>query len=352
MGNPKIERASPSRRNDAQSKTRSQTAKMEFSENSNETNPVFQDVNLNDIGEDSVLKSLRYETFDFSDLNIDEIVEKVGNETLIVEKIVPVSPMEFTLLEQLQILDTEVVIGDAGDARIPPNIGDLLMPNEPHPQYHTDFDSDTEEPIVQNRKLDLETDNSDAKSDVENETSDCEDGENSDLQNSSDFDYEQASENEIAETSDEEYVPNSAQTARIAKTARSKRITKRPRKYSTDEYTSDSEEDVQNRQVNPLNKTRKPQNRKADNIAHWLFKLLAKNSSAIGWTGRDREFKILDQSKLAKMWGERKGNSNMTYNNVARTMRYHYKNSKGKELEIVNRKLVYRFSKQFVKSRT
>jgi len=61
------------------------------------------------------------------------------------------------------------------------------------------------------------------------------------------------------------------------------------------------------------------------------------------------EFKVTNTTLLAKLWGERKGNTAMTYNNVARTMRYHYKKSKGKELEIVNHQLMYRFSKEFLK---
>merc|ERR1711860_197635 len=96
---------------------------------------------------------------------------------------------------------------------------------------------------------------------------------------------------------------------------------------------------------------RREQNRKSPNISHWLLSLLDENSSAIGWTNNSREFKILDQKKLAKMWGERKGNKRMTYNNVARTMRYHYKKSKGQELEVVNKKLVYKFSQKFLASR-
>merc|ERR1712018_728309 len=91
-----------------------------------------------------------------------------------------------------------------------------------------------------------------------------------------------------------------------------KRISKKPLKYSTDEYTSESEPEENTTTANKLT-----QNRKSPNIAHWLLKLIEQKSSAIGWTGRDREFKILDQKKLAKMCGERQGNNRMTYNNVA-----------------------------------
>merc|ERR1711953_1199291 len=145
-------------------------------------------------------------------------------------------------------------------------------------------------------------------------------------------------------SSDEEYEPNEPQK----KSQPQKRISKKTAKYqSTDEeyHTSESETEEQTEK-------RRVQCRKAPNIAHWLLTLLDENSSAIGWTHNSYgEFKILDQKKLAKMWGERKGNKRMTYNNVARTMRYHYKKSRGQELEVVNRKLVYKFSKKFLESR-
>merc|ERR1712111_81717 len=142
---------------------------------------------------------------------------------------------------------------------------------------------------------------------------------------------ESCTSNEDLSTSDEEYEPNEPQK----KSQPQKRISKKPAKYqSTDEeyHTSESETEEQTEK-------RRVQCRKAPNIAHWLLTLLDENSSAIGWTHKSHgEFKILDQKKLAKMWGERKGNKRMTYNNVARTMRYHYKKSRGQELEVVNRK--------------
>merc|ERR1712062_65638 len=145
-------------------------------------------------------------------------------------------------------------------------------------------------------------------------------------------------------SSDEDYEPTEPQK----KSQPQKRISKKPAKYqSTDEeyHTSESETEEQTEK-------RRVQCRKAPNIAHWLLTLLDENSSAIGWTHNSHgEFKILDQKKLAKMWGERKGNKRTTYNNVARTMRYHYKKSRGQELEVVNRKLVYKFSKKFLESR-
>jgi len=155
---------------------------------------------------------------------------------------------------------------------------------------------------------------------------------------------ESCTSDEDLSTSDEEYEPDEPQK----KSQPQKRISQKPAKYqSTDEeyHTSESETEEQTEK-------RRVQCRKAPNIAHWLLTLLDENSSAIGWTHNSHgEFKILDQKKLAKMWGERKGNKRMTYNNVARTMRYHYKKSRGQELEVVNRKLVYKFSKKFLESR-
>ena len=111
-------------------------------------------------------------------------------------------------------------------------------------------------------------------------------------------------------SSDEDYEPDEPQK----KSQPQKRISKKPAKYqSTDEeyQTSESETEEQTEK-------RRVQCRKAPNIAHWLLTLLDENSSAIGWTHNSYgEFKILDQKKLAKMWGERKGNKRMTYNNVA-----------------------------------
>ena len=111
-------------------------------------------------------------------------------------------------------------------------------------------------------------------------------------------------------SSDEDYEPDEPQK----KSQPQKRISKKPAKYqSTDEeyHTSESETEEQTEK-------RRVQCRKAPNIAHWLLTLLDENSSAIGWTHNSHgEFKILDQKKLAKMWGERKGNKRMTYNNVA-----------------------------------
>merc|ERR1712062_638685 len=109
---------------------------------------------------------------------------------------------------------------------------------------------------------------------------------------------ESCTSDEDLSTSDKDYEPDEPQK----KSQPQKRISKKPTKYqSTDEeyHTSESETEEQTEK-------RRVQCRKAPNIAHWLLTLLDENSSAIGWTHNSHgEFKILDQKKLAKMWGER-----------------------------------------------
>ena len=47
----------------------------------------------------------------------------------------------------------------------------------------------------------------------------------------------------------------------------------------------------------------------------------------------------MDRNALTNLWATRNGRTNqrMTYRDLARTMRYHYKKSKGQELQAVNR---------------
>jgi len=160
--------------------------------------------------------------------------------------------------------------------------------------------------------------------------------------NDSDEDYQQecSSSSDDSSTDDEDYEPEPAPIRR--------RVTKRPVRFRKDSSSSSGSDSGY--EDNKIDTGRRQQNRKAPNIAHWLYNLLDTNDSALGWTGNHREFKILDQKRLATMWGTRKGNPNMTYNNVARTMRFHYKKSKGQELEEVPKKLVYKFSKKFMVS--
>lgn len=99
-----------------------------------------------------------------------------------------------------------------------------------------------------------------------------------------------------------------------------------------------------------LNGVRRRQNRKCPNVAHWLRDLVVgqQNKKVIDWEDEGTlTFKIIDQNQLAKMWGEHKNRQGMTYNNLSRTMRYHYGKSRGQELKAVPKKLVYKFSKHF-----
>ena len=78
------------------------------------------------------------------------------------------------------------------------------------------------------------------------------------------------------------------------------------------------------------------------NVSHWLWELLQspKNRKMIQFTDEKMgEFRIMDQKTLANLWGTRNGriNARMNYKDLARTMRYHYKKSKGQELQAVNR---------------
>jgi hypothetical protein len=60
----------------------------------------------------------------------------------------------------------------------------------------------------------------------------------------------------------------------------------------------------------------------------------------------------MDQNALANLWATRNGRTNqrMTYRDLARTMRYHYKKSKGQELQAVNRYSKTKFSICFILS--
>merc|ERR1712112_74701 len=90
-------------------------------------------------------------------------------------------------------------------------------------------------------------------------------------------------------------------------------------------------------------KDRKP------NVSHWLWELLQnhKNHKMIAFTDEKQgEFRILDQKAIADLWGSRNGKKNekMNYKDLARTMRYHYKKSKGQELQAVSKHLVQIFT--------
>jgi len=105
-----------------------------------------------------------------------------------------------------------------------------------------------------------------------------------------------------------------------------------------------------------LNQNQNKSKDRKPNVSHWLWELLQnpKNHKIIDFTDEKLgEFRILDQKAIANLWGSRNGkkNLNMSYKDLARTMRYHYKKSKGQELQAVNRHLVYRFSRHFLNAR-
>jgi hypothetical protein len=81
-----------------------------------------------------------------------------------------------------------------------------------------------------------------------------------------------------------------------------------------------------------------------DKISRWLVTLLRNpdhNPSVITWiNAEDGVFKIINSSKLAHLWGLKKGNPNMDYSKLSRAMRYYYKTG---ELVVVNSRLTYRF---------
>ena len=64
---------------------------------------------------------------------------------------------------------------------------------------------------------------------------------------------------------------------------------------------------------------RGPQNRRKPNITHELYRVLCSGKSDIlKWENYDEGvFKVVDKKKLAALWGEKKGNENMNYNNIA-----------------------------------
>jgi len=99
------------------------------------------------------------------------------------------------------------------------------------------------------------------------------------------------------------------------------------------------------------------QKEKKPNVSHWLWGLLQNpiNRNIIQFDNeKDGEFRVMDQKGLANLWAHRNGRTNgkiISYKDLARTMRYHYKQSKGKELQAVNKHLVYRFSRHFLNAR-
>merc|ERR1719310_751493 len=80
-------------------------------------------------------------------------------------------------------------------------------------------------------------------------------------------------------------------------------------------------------------------------ITQWIVSLLRDprhNPSVITWhSERDGVFVIRDTERYARLWGEVKHNTKMTYEKLSRAMRYSYRND---ELEMVpEQRLTYRF---------
>ena len=90
---------------------------------------------------------------------------------------------------------------------------------------------------------------------------------------------------------------------------KSKKVSKNRRHR---QYSSDSEGEI------PAPK--RTQNRKSPNIVHWLLQLLMnpETSDVLAWEDYNQGvFKIVSQERLGKLWGDKKRNPEMTYNNVA-----------------------------------
>ena len=90
---------------------------------------------------------------------------------------------------------------------------------------------------------------------------------------------------------------------------KSKKVGKNRRRRH--QYSSDSEDEII---------PKRTQNRRSPNIVHWLLELLLDpdTSDVLAWEDYDRGvFKIVSQERLGELWGAKKGNPEMTYNNVA-----------------------------------
>ncbi|XP_042855237.1 ETS homologous factor-like isoform X2 [Penaeus japonicus] len=75
----------------------------------------------------------------------------------------------------------------------------------------------------------------------------------------------------------------------------------------------------------------------------FLMRLLADertNPSVIKWEDQEMAtFRLIQPHYIAKLWGKRSGRPELTYNNFARALRYHYK--KGQLVKVSERQLVY-----------
>ena len=110
--------------------------------------------------------------------------------------------------------------------------------------------------------------------------------------------------------------PQSESSSTASKSSIEWKVKKKSKKVSKNrrhrQYSSESEGDF------PAPK--RTQNRKSPNIVHWLLQLLhdPENSDVLAWEDYNRGvFKIVSQERLGKLWGDKKRNPEMTYNNVA-----------------------------------
>jgi hypothetical protein len=69
-------------------------------------------------------------------------------------------------------------------------------------------------------------------------------------------------------------------------------------------------------------------NESVNSIQLWQFllELLTEkqNLNIIRWIGENGEFEFVDPNQVAKLWGERKGYSNMNYSKLSRALRNYY----------------------------
>ncbi|CAD5218700.1 unnamed protein product [Bursaphelenchus okinawaensis] len=81
------------------------------------------------------------------------------------------------------------------------------------------------------------------------------------------------------------------------------------------------------------------------NIQLWQFllELLTHNEhpDLIQWTNNDGEFKLIDAEAVARLWGLRKGKTQMNYDKLSRALRYYYDKNIIKKVN--GQKFVYRF---------
>lgn len=90
------------------------------------------------------------------------------------------------------------------------------------------------------------------------------------------------------------------------------------------------------------NKPSSTLSKKRKNICDFIFECLESNSGLIEWIDRiELKFKIIQPKLFASLWGKIQNNEKMTYQNMTRTIRYHY----DKDLLPHHKKLVYKFNK-------